>query len=90
MLAAGIPLPAVVVIAAGLRTQLDQVADLLFNVVAANLPADSPGPSHLADVVARLRPHALRAVEATFALAMQDRAGEVLAQLDPRSRASSA
>ena len=90
LVASGVPLRAVHGIAAGLRVHLDQVAELLFGAIAANLPAGSPDPSHLAEVVARLRPHALRAVEATFGMAMRDRADDVLAGLQAPPRASSA
>jgi DNA-binding transcriptional MerR regulator len=81
MVAAGMPLTAVLAVAVALRTHLDQVAELLFSVVAANLPTDSPDPSHVAESVARLRPHALQAVEAAFGLAMRDQADTVLSQL---------
>jgi DNA-binding transcriptional MerR regulator len=44
----------------------------------------------LAETVARLRPHALRAVEATFALAMQAHADAVLDSMTLRRRTTSA
>jgi len=85
MVAAGMPLTAVLGIAVALRTHLDQVAELLFSVVAATLPTAVDNPSHVAESVARLRPHAMQAVEAAFALAMRDQADTVLAELHARS-----
>lgn len=89
MVADGIPLDAVVGIAMGLRTHLDRVAELIFGVVATHLDSGTGDPSHVADVVARLRPHAMRAVQGAFGLAMRDQADEVLAELSARSRADS-
>jgi len=87
MVGAGMPLTAVLAVAVALRTHLDKVAELLFSVVAATLPTGTADPTHLAETVARLRPHAARAVEAAFALAMRDQADTVLAELHARSEA---
>jgi DNA-binding transcriptional MerR regulator len=93
MVAAGVPLTAVLGIAVALRTHLDQVAELIFTVVASSLSPEAgglPRVGEVADVVARLRPHALRAAQGAFGLAMRDQADQVLADLEARARADSA
>jgi DNA-binding transcriptional MerR regulator len=96
LVAAGIPLSVVLDLAVALRARLDGVAELFFHAVATHLPGladdvergSDPADheplvdEHVAESVARLRPHAGRAVEAMFALAMQARAEQAVETLN--------
>jgi DNA-binding transcriptional MerR regulator len=94
LVAAGVPLATVLDLTQTLRAHLDRVAALFFHAVSANLPglagetARTAGDveARVAELVARLRPHAGRTVEAVFALAMRERAAQVVEQLTGADR----
>jgi DNA-binding transcriptional MerR regulator len=98
LVAAGMPLAAVLDLAAALRAEMGRVAELFITAFVESLwlnPADRPGPAQLPGaagpsgpdelvaLVARLSPHALRAVEATFVMAMTEESSRLLRQLTP-------
>ncbi|RJL24780.1 MerR family transcriptional regulator [Bailinhaonella thermotolerans] len=93
---AGMPLPEVLELAAGLRRHADEIADLFVDVVCrttvtpGNL-TDEGGVAEFTDLVARLRPLALTAASAALAQSMSRKVPEAVAdnltRLVGRSRA---
>jgi DNA-binding transcriptional MerR regulator len=90
--AAGMPLAAVLDLAAALRERMRGVAELFLTTFVESLWPDGPGrgtptagpgapPAELTGLVERLSPHALRAVEATFTMAMTEGASRLLRRL---------
>lgn len=88
LVAAGVPLPVVLDLAADLQRALDGIAErMVATFTAAVLPAPGGGgeldPQALAATIHQVRPHAQRAVDALFAQSMQRRVAQAVAQLSP-------
>lgn len=87
LVAAGIPLPAVLDLAGDLQRDLDGIAERMVALfTSAVRPARTTQPlepAQVAALITRLRPHAQRALDALFAQAMQRRVARAVAELGP-------
>lgn len=90
LVAAGVPLAAVLDLAGDLQRGLDAIAERMVQLFTAQvLPPAGTGrgeeidPDRLAATIRQLRPHAQRAVDALFAQAMQRRVAQAVAHLGP-------
>lgn len=86
LVANGIPLSAVLDLIEELGEHMAAIARLLFATMAPYLGAEGGEPTDVepADLLTRLRPHALTAIEAAFARAMDTQADQLIAKLAAR------
>jgi DNA-binding transcriptional MerR regulator len=86
LVAAGVPLTAVLDLAETLKTHLDEVARHLFQMFDTHVAQEGRPPSDVAEALLRVRPFAREAVDALLSMALERESRRVLERRAQRSR----
>lgn len=86
LVAAGVPLSAVLDLAEGLKTQLDEVARLMFRMFNANVAQEGRSAGEVTESLMRLRPFAKQTVDALLSMALDQESQRMLEQRAKRTR----
>lgn len=86
LVASGVPLPAVLHLAAQLSEGLDRIAELVFRLIDNHLAGPDRSSQDVAEAVARLRPLAREAVDALLVMALTRQSEQLVARRAHRSR----
>jgi DNA-binding transcriptional MerR regulator len=86
LVAAGVPLPAVLDIAEELKGHLSEVARLMFRLFDSHIAHEDRPATEVAESLMRLRPLAKQTVDALLSLALQEESQQLLERRARRSR----
>ena len=88
LVAAGVPLSAVLDLAEGLQDEMGRVAKLIFKAFAEHVASQDRPPVEVAEVLLQLRPFTQQAVEAILAMALTRESEQLLARRAQKARST--
>lgn len=83
---AGVPLEAVLDLAEGLQSRMNEVARLMFRMFASHVAAEGRSGTAVAEALMRLRPLAKEAIDAMLSMALERESQRLLEQRAKRNR----